>query len=146
MEIGHRIKYLRELKKLTQEELGKIIGVNKATVNRYETGIIDIKRTTAIKLAEVFDVSPAYIMGWDEETQNNKLITEYTINQKEIRHLTKYRNLNPTGQQKADEYISDLSEQPKYTIKSVSDTIADDIINELKQIATAPMGDTIKRK
>lgn len=114
MEIGHRIKYLRELKRLTQEELGKTIGVNKATINRYETGIIDIKRTTAIKLAKVFDVSPAYIMGWEKETQNNKLITEYTINQKEFEHLTTYRSLNSKGQQKADEYIMDLSENSKY--------------------------------
>lgn len=66
MNIGQRIKSLRESNGLTQEELGKAIGVNKATVNRYETGVIDIKRTVAIKLAEALHTSPAYLMGWEE--------------------------------------------------------------------------------
>ena len=66
MNIGLRIKSLRESNGLTQEELGKVIGVNKATVNRYETGVIDIKRTVAIKLAEALNTSPAYLMGWEE--------------------------------------------------------------------------------
>lgn len=67
MDIGQRIKSLRESNQLTQEELGRAIGVNKATVNRYETGIIDIKRTVAIKLAEVLNTTPAYLMGWSNE-------------------------------------------------------------------------------
>lgn len=69
MNIGQRLKQLREAKGFTQEDVGKMIGVTKATINRYETGEIDIKRTIAIKLAEVFNVSPAYIMGW-EDNQN----------------------------------------------------------------------------
>ena len=48
MNIGDRIRNLREKCSLTQEEVGKKIGVTKATVNRYETGEIDIKRTIAI--------------------------------------------------------------------------------------------------
>ncbi len=66
MDIGGRIRELRENLKLTQEEVGKRIGVTKATINRYETGEIDIKRTVALKLSELFNVSPAYIMGWSD--------------------------------------------------------------------------------
>ena len=66
MNIGDRIRKLREQCSLTQEEVGKKIGVTKATVNRYETGEIDIKRTIAIKLADVLNTTPQYIMGWDE--------------------------------------------------------------------------------
>lgn len=69
MNIGFRLKELRERNALTQEEVGKSIGVTKATVNRYETGEIDIKRTIAIKLGDLFDVSPAYIMGWTDNSQ-----------------------------------------------------------------------------
>lgn len=69
MSIGIRLKQLRENANLTQEEVGKKIGVSKATVNRYETGEIDIKRTIAIKLSEVFNVSPSYIMEWDNNMQ-----------------------------------------------------------------------------
>lgn len=71
LNIGQRLKQLREEKKLTQEDVGNLIGVTKATVNRYETGEIDIKRTIAIKLSKVFNVSPAYIMGWEEPFNND---------------------------------------------------------------------------
>lgn len=71
LNIGQRLKQLREEKKLTQEDVGNMIGVTKATVNRYETGEIDIKRTVAVKLSKVFDVSPAYIMGWEESPSND---------------------------------------------------------------------------
>lgn len=66
MNIGNRIRQLREQLALTQEDVGNRIGVTKATVNRYETGEIDIKRTIAIKLADVLNTTPAYIMGWED--------------------------------------------------------------------------------
>lgn len=67
MDIGNRIRHLRERANLTQEEVGQRIGVTKATVNRYETGNIDIKRTIAVKLADILNTTPAYIMGWTDE-------------------------------------------------------------------------------
>ncbi len=66
MDIGARIKQLRERRGLTLEQVGEYVGVNKATVQRYETGEIDIKRNVAIKLAEVLHAEPAYIMGWTD--------------------------------------------------------------------------------
>lgn len=66
MNIGERIKKRREEIGLTLEEVGDYINVNKATVQRYESGNIDIKRTIAIKLAEILQTTPAYIMGWSD--------------------------------------------------------------------------------
>lgn len=71
MDIGARIKQLRERRGLTLEQVGEHVGVNKATVQRYESGEIDIKRNVAIKLAEVLGADPAYIMGWTEELPDN---------------------------------------------------------------------------
>lgn len=48
-------------------------------------------------------------------------------------HSEKYDNLNTIGRQKADEYIEDLLENPKYTDKKKS--LFDDIADELKQDA-----------
>ncbi len=75
MKIGDRIRNLRIEQGLTQEEVGNCIGVNKATVMRYENGEIDIKRTVAIKLAGALHTTPAYIMGWDN--RKNTDIDEY---------------------------------------------------------------------
>ncbi len=86
--IGIRLKDLREEEGLTQEEVGKAIGVTKATVNRYETEEIDIKRTVAIKLAQVLHTVPSYIMGWtDDKNPNSDTKQEPPI-------LTKYNKLN----------------------------------------------------
>lgn len=71
MDIGARIKQLRERRGLTLEQVGEYVGVNKATVQRYESGEIDIKRNVAIKLAEVLHSDPAYIMGWADELPDN---------------------------------------------------------------------------
>lgn len=69
-EIGSRLKSLREKRNFTLEQVGEAIGVSKATVQRYETGEIDIKRNTALKLSDVYRVSPAYVMGWtDQKTE-----------------------------------------------------------------------------
>lgn len=67
MTTGDRIKTLRMSKGLTQEELGDMIGVKKAAINKYETGlVVNLKRTTIMKLAEALGVSPVYLMGMDE--------------------------------------------------------------------------------
>ena len=67
MEVGKRIRALRTARGLTQEELWKLLGVKKAAVQKYENGSVEnLKRATVLKLSEIFDVSPSYLMGFDE--------------------------------------------------------------------------------
>ena len=68
MTIGERIKELRRKYGMTQDELAEKIQTTKQTIFKYENNIITnipAKRVNAI--AEVFNVSPAYIMGWDSD-------------------------------------------------------------------------------
>ena len=66
--VGSYIKSLRLSKGLTQEELGNIIGVKKAAVQKWESGIVtNLKRNTIQALADYFEVSPASFV--DEEYQ-----------------------------------------------------------------------------
>lgn len=60
MAIGNYIKSLRTAKGLSQEELGKMVGVQRAAVQKWESGkTTNLKRETIKKLAEFFGVSPA---------------------------------------------------------------------------------------
>ncbi len=60
MAIGTYIKNLRVAKGLSQEELGNIVGVQRAAVQKWESGKTqNLKRDTLKKLAEFFGVSPA---------------------------------------------------------------------------------------
>lgn len=68
MTTGEKIKMLRVKKRMSQEELGKKVGVQKAAINKYEKGIVvNLKMSTIAKLADALDVTPVYLMGIDEE-------------------------------------------------------------------------------
>lgn len=68
MTTGEKIKMLRVKKGMSQEELGKKVGVQKAAINKYEKGIVvNLKMSTIAKLADALDVTPVYLMGIGEE-------------------------------------------------------------------------------
>lgn len=71
MTTGERIKMLRKEHNLTQEELGAKIGVQKAAIQKYEKGTVkNIKRDSLIKLAQILDTTPEYLLGWDDIPSN----------------------------------------------------------------------------
>ena len=79
MTIGDKIKRLRKERGMTQEELGAMIGVQKAAINKYETGIvINLKREVISKLAQALDVNPVWLMdeadGWPPVPSTHTLI------------------------------------------------------------------------
>ena len=68
MEFKDLIKNRRIEIGATLEDIAKIVGVSKATVQRWESGnIANIRRDKIVKLAKALNVSPAYLMGWEEE-------------------------------------------------------------------------------
>lgn len=75
MNIGNRIKRKRLENNLTLEELGKKADVSRATMQRYESGkITNIPSDRIERISEALGVSPAFIMGWEDE--NNEPILE----------------------------------------------------------------------
>lgn len=72
MEMGEKIKYLRTRQGMTLEELGNRVGVGKSTVRKWETGAIaNMRRNKIASLAEALNVSPSYLMGWEDEYNTN---------------------------------------------------------------------------
>ncbi len=68
--MSKRIKSLRTSKGFTQEELGRLVGVRKAAVQKWESGqTTNLKRSTIEKLAKVFGVTGSYLMAIDDHTQ-----------------------------------------------------------------------------
>lgn len=60
--IGSRIKMIREEKGFTQEELAKALGLNKSTIQRYETAKIEkIKLPVIDAIAQKLDVNPEWL-------------------------------------------------------------------------------------
>lgn len=86
MTMGEYIKQLRTKHDLSQEELGKLCGVNRAAVNKWEKGSVEnIKRSTIKRLSEIFGVSPCELMCFDEPTEEESRI------QKEVEALEMFQ-------------------------------------------------------
>ena len=67
MKIGDRIKEIRAKNGMSQVALADRIKVSKQTLYKYENGVItNIPADKIEAIANVFDVSPAYLMGWDD--------------------------------------------------------------------------------
>lgn len=77
MNIGERIRTARLKRGLTLLEVANKVGKTEATIQRYESGNIkNLKNDTIKDLADALNVSPAYIMGW-EELETSQLSAEY---------------------------------------------------------------------
>lgn len=71
MDFKDKIKFNREKLGYTLEELSKLVGVSAPTIQRYESGEIkNVRRDKISKLAKALNVSPAYLMGWEDENSD----------------------------------------------------------------------------
>mgnify|MGYP000100482793 CR=1 FL=1 len=74
----NRLKKLRQEKKLSQKELAEILRVHYRTLQNWENGESQIKPEKAKQLADYFNVSVGYLLGYDvkiSELQNDLLIS-----------------------------------------------------------------------
>ena len=71
MTIGDRIKKQRELLGISQVELAEKIKVSKQTLYKYENNIITNIPSDKIEIiGKVLEVSPSYLMGWEDNLEN----------------------------------------------------------------------------
>ena len=62
---------------MTQEELGEVLCIPKATISAYENDNIDFKASRLAELARALYTTPNYLLGFDDgEKDENKDITE----------------------------------------------------------------------
>ena len=73
MSIGTRMKERRLQLKKTLEEVGSVVGVSKATIQRYEKGAItNIPSDKIEKIAKALSTTPAFLMGWEVNHMHSK--------------------------------------------------------------------------
>ena len=122
---GAKIKELRLLAGMSQEELGKRVGVQRAAIQKYEKGTVEnIPIKTIEKIAQIFDVSPTYIVGWTDEN-TNPLAVEVKVLQgvkkfygvEAVDILECYVALNTKGKRRLLQYAMELEEVPKYQLE-----------------------------
>lgn len=119
MNIGDKIKNARVAKGYTQEELGKLIGVQKSAVAKYEKGrVVNIKRSVLAKISKVLDIPPVELVADIEEKPvetANKLADlflgiEIKETDEEVKlMLEEYNSLSEQKKAQVREYVHLLS-------------------------------------
>lgn len=84
-----------------------MLGLQKSAIAKYEKGrVSNIKKATLLKMAEILEVSPSYLLGIEEyavrEEPETALLMEY------------YHRLNRKGKNKALDNLYDLTQIPAY--------------------------------
>ena len=97
---GKIIKKLREDQKISQQELGDIIGVSKVSVSGYENGNRTPSIDTLVEISNFFGVSVDYLLGREKKVFNedDKKFIGYISEQdiEFINELKHYPNLYNT--------------------------------------------------
>ncbi len=85
IDIGKRIKFAREERALTQEQLGQKLGMNKSTIQRYENGIIKTIKLPVIEaMAKVLEVNPDWLICKNEIMEPTQEQTLFSLPQENI--------------------------------------------------------------
>lgn len=122
-EMGKLIKRLRLEKGMTLEELGNKVGVGKSTVRKWENGTIaNMRRDKIAKVANALDISPAFLMGWTENTDTiNHKSSQAPKNSYEHLIVAETKKLNQKGKMKlldtAREMVCNPLYNPDYKIE-----------------------------
>lgn len=143
MTVGDRIRAARESRDMTQEELGKICGVKKQTIFKYESNIITNIPFDKLELISAgLKISVPKLMGWETEDGGIDLgIAQYEtglsedevedlisvfppqgqlkkdLSKQEKAHIKKYRLLDPYGKEAVDSVLDVESRRCEATRK-----------------------------
>lgn len=113
--VGNKIRELRIKKGLTQEQLGELIGVKKAAIQKYESGRVkNLKQATITKFSKIFDVPPwtfvesRYDLNDLREEIETLDLLEKHFGTDSIELLQVFVQLNNRGKEKVLELSKDL--------------------------------------
>ena len=97
--VGENILRMRKRLGWTQEELATKMGYkSKSTINKIELGINDIPQSKIVKFADVLGTTPAHLMGWEDESEENSSPDQNALTDKEQKLLESFRRLSSETQ------------------------------------------------
>lgn len=87
--VGDRIRYIREERGISQEELAKKLGLkDKSSVCKIERAGDNVSTKSVCKYAEALNTTPSFLMGWIErESDYDKIDNWEEIENDQMRHI-----------------------------------------------------------
>ena len=98
-----RLKELRNQANLSQQELSKIMGISKSSINMYERGEREPGLETVGALADYFDVRTDYLLGKTDDKRSPKEAKKY--NKLIIQSLDNYRQLHGYNRKQMEDLL-----------------------------------------
>jgi len=83
MSFEERLKQARNDKKISQQELAKLVGVHYTNIGRYERGGANLSGNVLNKLAQALDINPDYLINGtledkaDNSISDNELLVQF---------------------------------------------------------------------
>lgn len=111
--LGERLKELRKLKGVTQEDLARILNLERSSIGKYEGKSAVIPSADVLNsMAKYFDVSIDYLLGRTEQKKAYPPYDEHADNFVPAAMRT-YNALSPELRKQADEYLDFLLAKEK---------------------------------
>ena len=117
----NRIKELRIARSLTQEDLGKVLNVQKAAISKYEKGRAEPSVDILKRMARYFSVSSDYLLELSDIAQPPVVpaaTPSLTPQDRELLH--KYHTLTPDHQQDIDHQLDFLYDKDRPKIEDTA--------------------------
>jgi transcriptional regulator with XRE-family HTH domain len=109
MTIGQKIKQARKVKGITQEELGKIVGVQKSAIAKYESGrVVNIKRSTLQKIASALNIRPSELVFEESPKESASFHVKVISDLELMESLKDYYRLSSDNQKIVRDLIRNL--------------------------------------
>lgn len=123
--MAQKIKELRQERGLTLEQVANVVGVGKSTVRKWETGMIaNMRRDKIAALAQALGTTPAYLMGWEDEDEENP---------HELKLVTAFDKLSVDDQIIVSNWVEDYEKNPAPPITTLSEA-EQALINLFRQV------------
>lgn len=90
MNIGDKLRSVREDKDLSQTDLARLIPMNQSNYSKIERGIQEPNLDQLKRICEILDISPSYLLGLNKGNCISKADYELLRNAKEF--IKKHRN------------------------------------------------------
>ena len=111
MEVGQKIKEARMAKGMTQAELGKIVGLQKSAIAKYENGrVVNIKRSTLQKLAQALDLRGSDLIIENDPKEAATLHAKVLMDFELMSSIEQYYSLSDEKKKMVRDLIRSLSE------------------------------------
>jgi len=106
-----RLKELRKQKKMTQVDLGNILGISQAAIANYERGERFPDEMLLIKISDVFNVSIDFLLGRGGERKKNQRRTKFGFDYQKSNlgdFVDQYMEITQKSTRLALEFVVDL--------------------------------------